>query len=168
MSAITLALAKSELQQQSDSEDAYIQALIDGVEDWLESEWGVLLSLQSVSEDLFGGERALWPSKVPVASVTTVSLNGSTVASGNYTLRGNAIVHDDEWDADFYDVVYQAGFAAVPARVQSLILSLLRRRYDARGGPDSESAGGHDVSWQKLMDTDEVILLKDLAGGPPC
>lgn len=168
MSAVTLALLKSELQLDTDAEDTYLQALLDGVEDWIESEFGILLSRQAVEESLWGGERILYPTKVPIASITSIELDGSTISSSLYTLRGNMIVHDDEWEEDFYDVTLSSGYSTVPARVKSLILALARRRYDARGGPKQESAGGHSVSWRPLVETDEMRLLTDLAGGPPC
>lgn len=168
MSAVSLSLLKNELQLQTTAEDTYLQALLDGVEDWIEQHFGILLATTAVEEDLFGGERSLWPTKVPVQSVTSVVLDGSTVASGNYTLRGNQIVHDDEWDADWYDVSYQAGYSSVPARVESLILSLCRRRYDQRGGAESEQAGDHKVAWRRLAETDEWSILADLAGGVRC
>jgi len=168
MAAVTLTELKAELQLQGDAEDAYLTILLDGVENWLESEWGILLSAQDVSEGLIGDGRNLWPTKVPVNSVSSVALEGSTVSSGDYTLRGKAIVNDDAWEEDFYDVTYNAGYSTVPDRVKSLILTLIRRRYDSRGGAESERAGGHTVQWRKLVETDTWQMLRDLAGGPPC
>jgi len=169
MSVVSLDLAKAMLQVAGTDEDTLIQALLDGVESWVEGQWGVLLSQQEVEEHLFGGERCLWPTKVPVVSVSSVETeDGSSISSTSYAVRGNAIVHDDEWEPIWYVVAYTAGYSEIPASLESCILSLVRRAYDARGGAASERAGGHAVEWRALADTDEMAVLQSLAGGPPC
>lgn len=169
MSTVTLALAKQALMISHTAQDTFIQALLDGAEDWIARHLGVALSSAARQEDIDGGDLYLWPKFRPVTAVTSVTdLETGTVypalLDGETRIRWNLLPRREEprWPEGVqrFRVVYTAGYTALPAGVQVAILQLVARAYRLRAGQASESVDGASASFAKLIDSDIAALLK--------
>jgi hypothetical protein len=160
MSVVSLALAKQQLGVEYDNQDLKIQADIDGAEEWLENAIGKKFSAEDVTEYVEGGGFALWPSRCPVNSVTSVTdtESGSAESADDWHLRKNGIYRDSaaRWDrgrVNRWQVVYNGGYTSVPAGIVSIIIDLLSRAYNPRGGKEVQSAAGYGTEWELFVDT---------------
>lgn len=164
---------KKFLRVSHDSDDDLIGTLIDGCQSWIESVCGIKLTESNYAGYMDGGGVSLWPEYRPVISVTSVTDNetGTAQSTDNYYLRySSQIVHDGEsrWSdgRGRWLVSYTAGYGGtgddsidVPNGLKVALMHLVRRAYDARGGPKSESAAGWSVSWEGLVSGDVGVLL---------
>jgi len=159
--ALVLATAKEGLHVDHTAQDIWLQAQLDGVEEWVEDFCGVALSRAAATEDVDGGGYALRPTRRPVASVTSVTdlETGVAEAAGDYYLERDELHRADEWRwpegaPGRWRVVYVGGFSAVPAGLVMCMYDLVARKYANRGGKLTQGAAGFGVTWQSLADSD--------------
>ena len=174
MSYLTLAEAKRFLRMGNASEDTLIQSLIDGLEQWFSAKFSTGLTPATQTDLMDGGGTTLRPYRQPVASITSITdlVTSNVESSDLYALRaGSEIVRDDgsRWwpGRGRWSVVYVGGYAttgAIPASIKNVLLSLLFRAYNNRGGMASESSEGYSVNWQSLMSSDMIAQLSDQSG----
>ncbi|MCX7805039.1 MAG: phage gp6-like head-tail connector protein [Planctomycetota bacterium] len=171
MAAVTLEEAKAHIGIAHSAQDAVVETMIAGAEDWIARECGICLAETTCEEDLDGGGLFLRPSCVPVTALESVADN-----LGQYETVYAAIVRGVllQWaDADGrplarpwpdgigrWRVAYTAGYASPPAGLRSAILALVYRAYNARGGETGSSAQGANVSWGRLADSDIREMLR--------
>lgn len=177
MSVVTLALAKSALMVSHTAQDAYIQAMLNGVEDWVAKHLGVSLTSGTCQDDLDGGDIYLFPKTRPITAVASVTdLWGNetypfTVESQT-RIRWNLLpvygVRETPWPHGVarFRVAYTAGYTAMPAGVQLAILQLCARAYEARAGQSGNGAAGASISFARLLDSDIAALLKPYRRAP--
>lgn len=163
MSVVTLALAKSALMVSHTAQDAYIQAILDGAEEWVAKYLDVALIRATFTEDLDGGELYLWPANRPISAVTSVTdlIGGDAfpfLLENGSRIRWNS---NPVWDLPRWPVgiarwrvVYAAGYATLPPGVQMGILALVSRAYNARGGELSQSADHASINFGALAGSD--------------
>ena len=158
MSVVTLAEAKEFCEVDFDSQNTVIQILIDAAEEFVEKECGLDLEQDDYEESVEGGGYALHPTHRPVASVDAVAdaeADDEEVDEEEWRVDGDLIIRQDEarWESgpNRYTLSYTGGYESVPAALKLLILGLVRRSYENRGGKSSQSAGGQSVSWDELM-----------------
>ncbi len=169
MSYVLLATAKRYLRVTHAADDVLIQSNIDSAEEWLALRCGFLWAeTADIESNVDGGGISLWPPSHPVISVSEVlDTEGSTAEStNNYNLCNNSqVVHDGElrWakGRGRWQVTYTAGYGgagaaaiAIPDGLTNIVLGLIARAYNNRGGIMSEGAEGFTVIWQKFIDTD--------------
>lgn len=169
MSVIELSFAKSYLRIAGAQQDALIQSLLDGAEDWVERRCGIKLATETVTEDLDGGEIYLFPSHRPVTAVTSVTdLHGNeeqdAVRIADRIARENeyGTPSGSVWDDGErrYRVVYTAGFGEIPYGLRMAILMLVSRAYENRGGAAADGQAGLSVQWAPLNSSDIEQLLR--------
>jgi len=170
-SYLALAESKRYLRVGHASDDVLIQSLIDGLEQWVTSKFSIGFSSVAQTDTLDGGGTNLRPYRQPVTSITSITdlVTDEAESSDLYALRaGSEIVRDDgsRWvrGRGRWSVVYVGGYTTVPASLKNVLLSLLYRAYNNRGGVDSESSEGYSVNWQALMSSDMMAQISDQSG----
>ena len=174
MSFLALAESKRYLRVGQSDDDALIQSLIDGVEQWFSAKFSTGLTQATQTDQLDGGGTSLRPYRQPVASVTSITdlVTSNVESSDVYALRADSeVIRDDgsRWalGRGRWSVIYVGGYAtlaAIPASVKNVLLSLLFRAYNNRGGMTSESSEGYSVNWQALMSSDMMAQVSDQSG----
>lgn len=181
MSIVTVADCCAFCRLPPGTDHGLLAILLDGAESYVEMSWGIGLTEETHEEWLDGGMHNLWPWHYPVVSVTEVydEEDGEAEDSDDYYLRGRYMIRRDGggvWAAGSdrlgrgrYKVTYVAGFGStypVPGVLRSrVVLPLVARAYDTRGGVASESSAGHTVNWQALGDTDIFKALQGIRPG---
>jgi uncharacterized phiE125 gp8 family phage protein len=183
MSAITLTEAKSFLQIVSAADDALIALLVQGAEDWVAAQCGVVIGERSCVDDLDGGGRLLALPGRPALAVLSVldRADDSTVDPAGYQLRRDAllIAGGGRWPDGVarYRVTYLCGYALaedattttagaeyrsrpLPDALKAAVLHLTRRAYDNRGGAGLEIVSGWHVQWDSLADGQVAALVQ--------
>jgi hypothetical protein len=167
VSVMSLALARQACGVDYTVQDVFLQILLDGAENFVEKETGTYLSAAAVTEDVNGGGFALWPSRMPVNSVTSVTDNetGVAVSTDDWHNRKNGIYRDSgaRWESgrvNRWEVVYNGGYTTLPYGLRAIILQLVVRGYHARGGKTASTAAGYDVEWGELLDSDMMMKLE--------
>lgn len=173
MSVVTAALAKRYLQVAHASDDALIQLLIDGAEEWLTKRLAIAWAEAVHTDYVDGGGVSLWPFAHPIISVTSVydTETTTTAPSTSYLLKRNmqvAHVGGLRWmeGRGRWRVIYVGGYGgagassmAVPGQLKTIVLMLVARAYNNRGGMAGQSAEGFAVTWQEFRSSDIVRLL---------
>lgn len=162
MSTLAIATVKEFLEIGHTEQDTVVQAIIDGVEEYVEREAGIGLVASALIEDLKGGLFSLRPKIAPLNSVTSVERLASddtleTVDATLYRIEGERVVRWDRvrWDRDtVFRLTYNGGHSTVPAGLKLALLQLVRRAYDNRGGKSQQAAQGFGVTWAVLKDSD--------------
>lgn len=163
MSEILLATAKEYVQIGHTDQDTVLQAMIDGIEEWVEQFCGIKLASAARIDRVDGGGFSLWPLSRPVGTVTEVAFvqdesDPNVIQSGTYRTQDDQIIRDDKqrWQDGrrIFKVTYTGGHSTVPAGLILVMLDLIKRRYDNRGGKATQSAAGFGTGWQGLLDTD--------------
>ena len=98
MSFLALAESKRYLRVGQSDDDALIQSLIDGVEQWFSAKFSTGLTQATQTDQLDGGGTSLRPYRQPVASVTSITdlVTSNVESSDVYALRaGSAVIRDD-------------------------------------------------------------------------
>lgn len=163
---VTVAEAKTFLQEAGNDNDTLIGGLIDSLQDWIEEHCGISLSSQSFTEYLSGGGCSLWLRKGPVTAVVSVTdlETSSEESSSNYRVLEDqiALVGGGRWLSGRrrWEVIYVAGYASVPNRILLALKQLIRRSFDNRGGAKNEGAMGWKIEWKDLMTSDIMDLLR--------
>lgn len=166
----------------STADDTVLQALLDGAEEWVQRDAGILFGEHVIIEDVDGGFHALPLTRGPVLAVSSVyDLDeGETEDADDYELRGGKLWRDNglRWDDRInakWRVTYIAGYRVttsattttsastwtavdVPAGIKLAILQLVYRAYMSRGA-GSESAAGWSVNWTEFARADVQALL---------
>lgn len=171
MSLLTLSTAKQWLQISHTAEDTALQIMLDAIETDVQAYTGTVFGSANYTEDLEAGAH-LWPSFHPITAITSITNRDSEAAYTDYAWKDGNIVTNHIWrtngDVWFcgtnpkpWRVVYTAGYTSltVPAGLQAIVMDLLKRAYDNRGGKSSASAGGASYSWQNYLDTDAINRL---------
>jgi hypothetical protein len=160
MSAVSLALAKQYLTVDYTDQDLVIQAAIDGAEEFVERITGCKLTSAAQTDYLDGGGCGLWPSRMPVTSVTLVTdtESGSAESASDWHLQKNGIFRDSQgrWDegpVNRWKVEYVGGYVTVPAGLVMIVLDLVSRSWDARGGKTQQGAAGYGFQFDKFADS---------------
>jgi hypothetical protein len=174
MSLLSLTTAKQWLQISHTAEDAALQIMLDAIEADVTIRTGAVFGSATYTEDLKHGNY-LWPSYHPITSITSIKNNDTGEVLTGYEWReggAGSKATNRIWRTTGYKfycgtnplvwrLVYTAGYTAqtVPAGLQGIIMDLLKRAYDNRGGKTSASAGGASYSWQNYLDTDALNRL---------
>lgn len=170
MSIVTVALAKQYLQIGHSSEDDVLQVFIDAAEDFVEKYCGIAVYEAdggSVTEYLDGGDYNLWPTSRPVNSVSGIydTENGNAEET-DYRVHGDRILKDDDgeiWDDGFrrWKVEYSGGYSSsdYPSALKKVVLDLVYRWMNGRGGKGRQSAAGYGFNFSDLLDTDMKATL---------
>jgi hypothetical protein len=167
MSLIPLATVKQFLRIAHTAEDTALQIILDSAESWVAKQAGVHLTADgatehtTVTEDLDGDGAYLWPTKLPVRTISTVKDvmdDLATVPATEYAL-GEFYTRIERW-ADTsaegtltewssgrkrYRVEYEAGYLAseLPTAFKVAVLQYVYRDYHGR---DAKSSALYDPS----------------------
>lgn len=183
MSVITLSEAKSFLQVSSTADDGLIALLVQGAEDWVAAQCGLVIGERTRVDDLDGGGRMLLLPARPALAVTSVvdRADGSAVDPDDYQLRRDALLlaGGGRWPDGVarYRVTYLCGYATgseststtagvsydrqpLPEALKAAVLHLTRRAYDNRGDARLEIASGWHTQWDSLADSQVAALLQ--------
>lgn len=174
MSLIALATAKEFLQITHTRENTTLQILVDAIEDWIQKfcalRFNATAGAASVSrEPVSGGDRNLRPLHHPMLTVTEIldrDSSNAAVSTSMWRYNKNRIWYIDEtyWGKgdERYLVSYTAGYtlATLPATLQMIILQLVHRAYNKRGGVSSDMVSGFSEKWEKLLTADEITQLR--------
>ncbi len=151
MPTVTLPEAKAHLNIGSGTtQDAELTLFIDRAEAALGKRVGPI-GATAKTERVRGGTATLRLNVDPVISLTTVtSTDGIAVPVDQLTiLSGGRVVHTQAgyFPARFYDVVYQAGWAApLPADLALAVLELTRHLWDTQRAVSGRIGGGSQDS----------------------
>lgn len=172
MSVITLAEAKTMLHVNWTSEDTLIASLLDGVEEWVETYCALAIledgESNEFADNVNGGGKNLWPRTHPILTLTSVLDRDNSNAAITATLRNNEAriwyQTGSTWAAgvERFTVNYTAGYtsATLPAGLKAVMLGLVFRAYNNRGGSEGQSASGFSENWERLATTDEMMKLR--------
>lgn len=171
MSQVTLSLAKEFLEITHSAQDNVVQLLIDSAEEFLAKRLGVSFTSIERVEDLDGGEEYLFLTHRPATDVESVVDRWSDDAEyGSQLIGDGRLLHADSvgkplgnWPKGVrrFRATYNSGFAAMPAPVKEVVIMLVRRAYEARGGESSISASGASMNFAKFMDSDMDFKIRD-------
>lgn len=176
MSLTSLAFAKSLARVASTNQDAFLQTLLDGAEDWCARYCGIYLSseetLPTVSNELLdGGGLTLIPIRLPVIQVTeikdTLDSSNTALESTTYSVRPAGVIRIDRsrWrmGLDLWKMTYKGGYTAatLPPGFNLCVAQLFTKAYKAAGDLSSEGSGvpGAVTSWNALTDGDLIAIL---------
>lgn len=171
MSLISTAEVKEFLQITHSAQDAVIQILIDGFEEWLKENLGITVhdaaTAPVTTEDLQGGGAHLYPTVKPIVSVTSITdiTTGNTVDEYSHDQMTIWQNNNSNWvdtRVKSWRVVYRGGYttSTVPKGLKMLMLDAIFRAYRNRGGKATESAAGYLVNWTLFKNSD---LLEKMA-----
>lgn len=95
-----LATVKTELNISGSGDDTFLNTLIDQASAFIRKYTGRIFERQTLTETLPGtGFVDLYPTRTPIVSITSITLNGTLLSSDEYTLNdadmGQIIRHDD-------------------------------------------------------------------------
>ncbi len=171
MSLTTLANAKIWLQVGHTAQDALIQKLLDGAEDYLAKHLGVAFTSVQRIEDLKGGGDYLFATYRPVTVLTSIvdryasnaAYDSCLVGDGRFRRADTAGKSLGKWPEgeQRWRCTYTAGYAALPLAVEQAVYQLVYRAYNARGGEQSSGAAGASISWGPLLDSDMLVSLRE-------
>jgi hypothetical protein len=167
VSLITLAEAKNACDVSNTSRDVFLQALIDGVEQWAQRYLGVSFTQTTVEEYLDGGGYSLAPTTTPVQSVSEVydDEGGLVESEDDYDLRDDLIFRatDERWTEHPHNrwlVTYVGGYNGMPVGVKSALLMLIARAWANPEALQSQGAGGYSSAFQALAESDILFCLE--------
>lgn len=149
MSVVTLAEAKTHLNITASTSDAELQEFITRAEAAVTSRCGPLTATPTTSR-VRGGAPLLALPVAPVITLTSITpVGGSALTVGDYlvTPGGNVEALAGGWFSDrWYDVVYSAGRATLPADLKLGVLELVRHLWDTQRGGTSSGRPGSAMS----------------------
>jgi len=171
MSLVTVTEVKAIGRIDYDTADTELQMLIDGAESFVEEHCCIKLSTTSVvDERVDGGNRQLWPRKLPITAVTEVKdawNEDEAIDTSFYFFDETRIIADEEeeWDdgEQRFKVTYTAGYTAAtaPNGLKSLIIGLTLMAYDNPQGLGRRGAKGFGVSFDQLAKDNNLIYQLD-------
>lgn len=153
--------------------DTLLTALITRVSSWMERLLGRKIESGSVTEYFDGGSNEIMLNNFPVSAVTTVKYNAGTqsapswqtIAAANYTayLSEGIVKHSSVFPEGNrnIEVVYTAGFVAIPGDIALLALELVGRVFNARKaqGMKSESLGSARIDWNSELTEEQKMII---------
>lgn len=169
MSVVTLDEAKTHLNIASDADDVELQSTLDAAEAAIETYLGVTLTPTAVTEWHDGSRTQIVLDKAPIVDVTSVTeysgttaqdltaqpLDGSTFDGYGYevdSVTGLLSRTSSGYVARFASrvkVVYQAGYATLPADLKQAVLELTRHLWETqRGRSAGRPVPGYDEEYQ--------------------
>ena len=156
MSAITVEQAKQFLQIGHSEQDAILTLLLEGLDDTVERLCNIKLSDADYEELVDGGGYGLRVENLPLNSVSSVE-GAESGSSESFKVVRSAIYRTDEterWTSGYhrYKVTYNGGYASVPPGLKIVMLQLLDRFYNNRGGLVQQSVAGYTTEWQAFLD----------------
>ena len=174
MSVLDLATTKAYLRIDYSDQDAVIQQLIDGAEQWAEEICGVRLAQAARTDDVDGGGFGLWPPAAPVSAVTSVTdivIDSDTpLDAASYRLAANRIIRVNGWrwaaGPGRFRVDYTGGYAIVPEGLKLSLLKLVARAFANRDGRQAQAAAGFSEKWQGLAGSDVMATLRPYIARP--
>lgn len=170
MAIVTTEQARLYLQISHSVEDSLIPLMIDGAQEFVAATTGLYFhdGDGSVTEHLDGGNESLWPSRLPIQSVTSVTDRESGEAyeykaTDSRILRktANLVWPGGNAAAQRWAVVYSAGYDidSAPVGLRLAVLDLVYRAYNNRGGQSSSSGAGHSMNWASIANSDIMDIL---------
>lgn len=150
MAVVTLPEAKAYLNISSTTSDAELGEFIARAVAAIGSKCGPLEATEKTSR-VRGGWSALALPVTPVLSLTSITpLGGTALTVDDYLVTPGGIVEPEAggwFGSRWYDVVYQAGRAAVPDDLKLGVLELLRHLWDTQraGGSRRIGSAGSDA-----------------------
>ena len=174
MSVLDLATTKAYLRIDYSDQDAVIQQLIDGAEQWAEEICGVRLAQAARTDDVDGGGFGLWPPAAPVSAVTSVTdivIDSDTpLDAASYRLAANRIIRVNGWrwaaGPGRFRVDYTGGYAIVPEGLKLSLLKLVARAFANRDGRQAQAVAGFSEKWQSLAGSDVMATLRPYIARP--
>jgi len=170
MQAVNIIEVKNAIGISHSAQDAWLEIMIAGVQEWLETELGLCFTPHHpFTEDLDGTSDALKPRHQPVTCVTSVTglIDGEAqpfVLSDGLIYRADAQgrLLNYPWTYPVYGflqpgtprfrVVYHAGFEHVPAGLKEIMCRLIARRYRNPTAAASTSEAGMRTDWPSMVD----------------
>jgi uncharacterized phiE125 gp8 family phage protein len=147
---VGLAEAKRYLNVTASTDDEEIRRMLGVATDLCERYTGRALRRKTVTESFAsdGYASTLVLRQVPALSVSSVSENGTAVASGGYTLRGDlgllargSATSPSRWAFGTVAVTYVAGYADPPQVAVEAVLVVLRHLWDTQRGSSAGLPG---------------------------
>lgn len=177
MAVLTAPNAASYLRIESTDKQAVLEEMCSAAQAAIEARVGPL-EPEAVTARVEGGGSALFLPKTPVISLTSITPLGGTaltvadywVSSGG-TVRGNTAGY---FTADWYDVVYQAGFNPLPNDLLLAVKELVRHFWTTqRGGTQRPGANQSEMLSNSIPGfahtfpyrVSELIAAYELPGG---
>lgn len=170
MATISTALARKACRIDYTDQDDVLEMLTAGLDEYIERETGLTLTASDEVENVEGGGFGLWPSKVPVNSVTEVYDNesGLVESTSDWHLRKNGIYRDSDsrWDrgrANRWRVTYNGGYAStsvIPAGLKMIMMELVTLAYHGIGGKEAVESAGYNVDFGEYMDSRMMAQLE--------
>ena len=146
MTVLTLPEAKAHLNITSNTQDAELGSFIESAESAIADRVGPLAPT-GVTVRVEGGRRALvLPTARSVISLTSVTPVGSValvLEDLHLNARAGVIEYADgsAFSARAYDVVFQAGYDALPGALRMAVLEMVRHLWDTQRGGGSARIG---------------------------
>lgn len=171
MSICTLAEGKEFARISHSAEDVTLAIILAAAEDWVTNFCGFAFGSSSSQSEIIdsNGDESLWPSKLPISSVSAVEDawdNYTEIDADSYTASKGRIEmkNGGRWDYGVgrYRVTYSGGYVAatIPNQIKLAILTLFARWYQNRATQNSASAAGASMSWATLAGSDVQEMLK--------
>lgn len=153
-----------------------LDALIPAAEGYVAMYCGCALVEDEVTEDVEGGGIYLRPTRLPIASVDTITdLTNDDSEFSDYIVSKTAIARDEtmrtRWEKGFarWRVTYTGGYGdtyAAPGALKVAVLMIIARLYNNRQGLRSQSAGaGDSFGYADVMTSDICVLLDPFVMG---
>lgn len=177
---VTLAEAKLQLNMTDTASDAELAVFISAASEAIEDYVGAVVQ-RPVTETFDGGLEQVLLSKTPVASVTSVTDNGTVLASSAYRVSTAGVLSRvaGRFRLRFWDgvqsltVVYVAGkvadTASVPQRVKMAALIIVQHLWEtqrpAAQGPFSQASDDFDPRYAYSIPRRALELLGEPVGG---
>ncbi len=181
---VTLSEAKDYIRVTTAGVDTQIQALLDGVEVWIENLLGCRFTVSRFIEHLTPLREVLQPWVYPVISISEIVdlwEDNEVIPATDYQLMGSDIFYKESgkppsaWPDGLqrYRVTYLGGYSngntesnpapegsqAAPSGIKLGVLALLARAYTARGGIQSTGGGGSFTSYDDLANGEVMTYL---------
>lgn len=177
MSAVTLAEAKHHLRIGSTTVvDDYIQLLLDGCEEWIQTYCGISFSSTTQTDErVDGGSKYLDLAVKPVTAITSVKDtedSDAVLAATEYVLRRRGPVMKDyshwEYGMQRWKVTYTGGYTSntLPKGLKFVILQLMYRAYHNKGAQQAEQSANVWIQWDTLAGNDVMQLMNIYRMGP--
>lgn len=131
--------------------DTLLYLWVASATDWAESKSGRALRTRTVVDVKAGGKYAVALSQLPIKSVTSVSVNGDTLAADGYELHAatgllyrGAARSGLSWPLGWVTVSYVVDADVVPANIRDGIVEYVRYRAASYRGSTGQPAAGGD------------------------
>lgn len=99
---------------------------------------------------------------VSVSSVVRVRAGVTTnIAAADYALVGDLYLqHRTAWQPGRYVITGTIGYETVPADLMGVCYNMAAAYYRQTGHVTTEAGGGYNVSFRRLADTQDMVILR--------